>query len=90
MDTKNGKNERWLRCLVDKGMFNDERAVTYPPEGTPLHSVFVPIEDVAGNPGEKGHVRVEVYTRDGSTIAILPTNYRDAVTVAERDLSNVP
>ena len=90
MAKTNGKDERWLRCLVDKGMFNDEMAVTYPPEGTPLHSVFVPIEEVAGNPGEKGHVRVQVFTRAGSMIAILPTNYRDAVTVAEQDLSDAP
>ena len=86
----NGKDERWLRCLVDKGMFSHEMAVTYPPEGEPLHSVFVPVEDVAGRPGEKGHVRVQVLTKAGNTIAILPTNYRDAVTVAERDLSDAP
>jgi hypothetical protein len=90
MEKSNGKKERWLRCLVDKGMFSNERAITYPPEGAALHSVFVPAEDVAGVPGEKGHVRVRIMNEEGAVWAILPTNYRDAVVVAEHDLSESP
>jgi hypothetical protein len=91
MENTNGhQKERWLRCLVDKGMFSDERAITYPPEGAALHSVFVPAEDVSGVPGEKGYVRVRVMSEAGAVWAILPTNYRDAVIVSERDLRETP
>lgn len=76
---------KWLRCHVDKGMFSDEVAVTYPPEGSYRKSVFVPRSDVAGE-GASGRVRVDVTQRDGKTYATLPSSRRDMVTVETADL----
>ena len=82
--------ERWLRCQVDRGMFSDEMAVTYPTHGTAITSVFVPSSDVLGMPGGLGKVRVLVRKSGNILVAILPTEYRDAVPVAEVDLSETP
>ena len=44
-----GAREQWLDCQLDKGMFSDEVAVTYPPEGQAVRSVFVPLNTVKGS-----------------------------------------
>jgi hypothetical protein len=82
-------NERWLRCKVDKGMFSDEVAVTYPASGTVLMSVFVPKSAVEGTPGGIGRVRVLLASRDSRAVA-LPTEYQDVIPVSESDLSEIP
>ena len=82
--------ERWLDCQVDEGMFSDEMAVSYPPEGEVIQSVFVPASVVRGVPGEKGKVRVHVMNRLGKTFAVLPSSERAIVPVAERDLTESP
>lgn len=75
----------WLRCRLDKGMFSDEVAVTYPPEGAHRKSVFVPRSQVDGA-GMQGRVRVLVTERDGKTFATLPSDRRDMVTVLSGDI----
>lgn len=78
---------RWLTCRIDKGMFSDERAVTYPAEGEIRKSVFVPASEVEGVLGERGRVRVRVIRRNGHVMALLPSATQDIVTVNEGDVS---
>ena len=78
--------QKWLKCSVDRGMFSDEVAVTYPAEGTALTSVFVPLTEVRGTLGGPGLVRVRVARGVNATLAILPTCYQDSVPVSEADL----
>jgi hypothetical protein len=79
--------ERWLDCQVDEGMFSDELAVTYPPDGKIQKSVFVAKNDVRGTAGERGKVRVVVIRRDGNLIGVLPTTYPELVNVSASDVS---
>jgi hypothetical protein len=79
--------ERWLRCQLDKGMFSDEIAVTYPPKGAWQKSVFVECSEVKGGAGELGKVRVVVLRCDGSIIAVLPSPNRDIVYATAEDIS---
>ena len=81
---------RWLSCRLDKGMFTDEVAVTYPASGSAVLSVFVPASAVSGQHGGPGKVRVQVTRQGNATLAILPTDYRESVTVTEADLSDAP
>ena len=78
---------KWLDCHVDKGMFSDERAVSYPAVGAYQKSVFVPASTVEGRLGEKGRVRVCVVRRDGKLLAVLPSSRKDFVVVSEGDVS---
>lgn len=78
---------RWLACRINKGMFSDELAVTYPPEGEKQKSVFVAASDVEGGPGHQGRVRVRVVRRNGHLLAVLPSANQDIVTVKEGDVS---
>jgi hypothetical protein len=79
--------ERWLECKLDKGMFSDEIAVTYPPEGNTQKSVFVESTAVRGTPGNRGRVLVRVIRRNGNTIAVLPSPNQDIVYVQAGDIS---
>ena len=80
--------EQWLDCQLDKGMFSDEVAVTYPPEGQAVLSVFVPLNTVKGAVGSRGKVKIIVESRvDGNIVAILPSAQRDVVVVSEKDVS---
>jgi len=91
MTTTDGVQERWLECQLDKGMFSDELAVTYPPQGEALCSVFVPIDLVRGKPGARGRVRVKVIKREGKTLAWVPSpEQRTIIPVAEQDLAELP
>ena len=82
--------DRWLTCRLDKGMFSDEMAVTYPAVGPVVVSVFVPADAVRGRQGGLGKVRVNVTHHGNTTVAILPTDYGEAVAVADADLSDAP
>lgn len=79
--------ERWLTCRIDKGMFSDELAVTYPAEGEWQKSVFVTKSAIEGNPGQNGKVRVLLIHQGGNLFAVLPSANQDIVTVREVDLS---
>ena len=79
--------ERWLLCQLDKGMFSDEMAVTYPPQGKWQKSVFVERSAVKGGAGDVGKVRVVVMRSDGSIIAVLPSPNRDIVYATAEDIS---
>ncbi len=89
-DTINTVSESWLVCKLDKGMFSDEMAVTYPPDSSNdgwLKSVFVPSVNVEGLPGSRGRVRVRVIRKNGFVMAVLPSATQDIVTVNEGDVS---
>lgn len=79
----------WLQCQVDKGMFSDELAVTYPPRGPWQKSVFVDRHAVEGDVGTVGRVWVEVYRRDGSILAVLPSPEQDIVHAVSEDISEL-
>ena len=81
-------SDRWLACQLDKGMFSDEMAVTYPASGNLQKSVFVAAQTVKGLPGNRGKVRVRVIRRNGSLMAILPSANQDIVSVSEQDVSD--
>lgn len=76
----------WLACKLDKGMFSDEMAVTYPAEGTFQKSVFVEKSAVEGGPGERGRVRVRLVRQNGSVLAVLPSANQDIVYVQPQDI----
>lgn len=80
--------QRWLRCKVEKGMFSDERVVLYPATGDATKSAFVPANEVQGEPGKSGTVRVWVGRNQDGVMAFLPTEYRDCVFVQEQDLTD--
>ena len=79
--------EGWLECQVDKGMFSDELAVTYPARGKWQKSVFVDRAAVKGDIGTIGKVRVVVLRQDGSIMAVLPSPEQDIVYVTPGDIS---
>jgi hypothetical protein len=76
----------WLRCKLDKGMFSDEVAVTYPSTYPWQKSVFVPRSCVRNGRGELGEVKVVVVVKDGARYAVLPSPLRDIVRVEGADL----
>lgn len=83
-----GASMKWLACRIDKGMFSDELAVTYPPDGKKQKSVFVSRSSIRGNEGQTGKVQVLLIDQGGGLLAVLPSAYRDIVTVrGEEDLS---
>lgn len=86
-DLQSSPEESWLECDLQKGMFSDEIAVTYRPSGKLLKSVFVPQEDVRGEPGSSGKVKVRIFQHSGKIFAILPNPQHDIVQVSQRDLS---
>ena len=91
MSTTVGKEqlatEEWLECQLDKGMFSDEIAVTYPAVGKMQKSVFVSKAEVRGTAGQRGKVRVRVVRRNNDVIAVLPTEYQDIVFISEQEIS---
>ncbi len=78
---------KWLECKLDKGMFSDEVAVTYPASRYIKKSVFVPVEFVQGNLGSCGKVRVSIRRHNNKIFAILPNSEHDIVEVNEIELS---
>jgi hypothetical protein len=77
----------WLRCRLDRGMFSDEVAVTYPDSTQWQKSVFVPRSCVRPDSENHGEVMVNVFVEDGKRYAVLPTPWRDIVRVEDADLS---
>ncbi|MEX0728950.1 MAG: hypothetical protein WEB58_21260 [Planctomycetaceae bacterium] len=88
MENGNGIRESWLKCKVFKGMFSDEYAVELQNSRGESFSVFVPREDVLGDPEHRddGRLKVKVFRDGGATWAVLPTNYRDTIPVLETEL----
>ena len=82
------ETQGWLKCRLDKGMFSDERAVTYPETGDWQKSVFVPVNATEGSPGGIGRVQVQIVSRDGRTLCVLPSANRDIVTASEEDVTS--
>ena len=84
--TANPTHKHWLSCRLNQGMFSDEIAVTYPPEGEPQKSVFVPSTFVDGTPGHLGRVLVRIVNRDDWLMAVLPSSSQDIVTIRKEDV----
>ncbi|VTU00846.1 unnamed protein product [Gemmataceae bacterium] len=82
-----GTEVRWLACRIDKGMFDDELAVTYPAEGERQKSVFVSNSAAQGQPGQTGKVRITLIRQNGTLFGVLPSSNQDIVTVREADLT---
>ena len=78
----------WLLCRLDRGMFSDEVAVTYPAASLNhwQKSVFVPLSLVRSASEHRGEVKVKVVIRDGARFAVLPTPWGDTVRVEGTDL----
>ena len=76
----------WLACKLEKGMFSDEMAVTYPAEGDLQKSVFVANAAVERGPG-RGRVRVQLIRRNGRVLAVLPSANRDIVYAVPKDVA---
>lgn len=77
----------WLECRLDKGMFSDEVAVTYPAEGPWQKSVFVEKSFVKGCLGGLGKVRVIMVQNGESMIVTLPSPEQDIVYVNAGEIS---
>ncbi|HET6399874.1 MAG TPA: hypothetical protein VFH95_00590 [Candidatus Kapabacteria bacterium] len=73
-------SERQLGCSVSKGMFSDERAVTYRDV-----SVFVPREKVHEQNGHSS-VDVKIFQAGKSLFAVLPSEDARIVPIEDRDL----
>ena len=58
-------------------MFSDDIAITYSGPGSRETSVFVPSQFVRKDPGDKGRVKVLVFTKGPHTWAVLPNEGRD-------------
>ena len=84
--TAKGNGMAWLRVRLDKGMFSDEFAVTYPASANFQKSVFVPRNYVRQGGEHQGEVQVNVVEKDGERFAVLPTARRDIVRVEDADL----
>ena len=78
-------SNRWLRCRIFRGMFSDELAIQYPPEGG-APAYFVPRETVRGEHDGIGSVSVRVYCAGPTHWAVLPTEHQQAVRIQEGDL----
>lgn len=77
----------WLRCRLDKGMFSDEVAVTYPAvEKDWQQSVFVPRSFVRAESEHRGEVMVSVFESDGAQFAVLPSAPDEIVEIVGDDL----
>ena len=79
----------WLRCRVERGMFSNERAVTYPADSKMWEwqqSVFVPASKVLVHGENDGEVLVTVVETDAGRYAVLPSACWDTVTPADADL----
>lgn len=88
MEIVNGRHYMtcgWLKCRVDKGMFSDELAVTYPAEGEQRASVFVEKKYVRMTTENRGEVFVDVSGYAGHLIGSLPSCDRDWVWIRDED-----
>jgi hypothetical protein len=79
--------DKWLRCQIAKGMFSDEKAVTYSSRDGTKISVFVPEKFVEPISESTGRVKVSVFTKGSQTWAVLPNDSRDEVLVGNDDIS---
>jgi len=77
--------ERQLRCVIQKGMFSDERVIIVNVPGGLEIDFFVPSNMVNE---QNGTVRVFVISNapSGNPYAVIPTPRRPAVEVKESDL----
>ncbi len=76
-------SERWLRCLVRKGMFSDEMVVVIKILSGEPASFFVPREWVTGKEGQEGQVKVRAFSEQSRAWAIVPDESQTILAVDE-------
>jgi len=76
----------WLKCFIQKGMFSDELAVNYPPREACASSVFVPKDEVRGQVGREGKVKVRYFAEGETVWAVLPAEDQPVIRVHKADL----
>ena len=79
--------EKWLKCLIFKGMFSDELAVRCTRVSGSDFSVFVPKDLVRGGVNQEGAVRVQVFHKKNIAWAVLPSPDRATIPVRESHLT---
>lgn len=79
--------ERWLKCVVLKGMFSDEVTVVITTRTGERASFFVPTERVHGSEGQEGRVRVRTFEQDSNSWAVVPNETQSIVPVDESQLA---
>ena len=80
-------SEKWLKCLIFKGMFSDELAVRCTKVSGSRFSVFVPKDHVRGGVDQEGAVKVQVFNKDNIVWAVLPSPDRATIPVRESHLT---
>lgn len=75
-----------LKCHVLNGMFSDERTIVMRHLNGEVFSMFVPASEVFGEIDQDGAVAVDVFQQEGTTWAVLPTEYRDSFAVNAEDV----
>jgi len=78
--------EQWLRCHILQGMFSDERTIVVYSKSGERIAEFVPKDKVVGEINEDGKLRVKVFQNNGTTWAVLPTDYSESIPVRNEDL----
>lgn len=75
-----------LKCRVLNGMFRDERVIVMRHLNGEELAMFVPASEVFGEIDHDGAVAVDVFQQEGTTWAVLPTEYRDSYAVNAEDV----
>ncbi len=75
-------SDRWLKCLVQKGMFSDECVIVIKTSGGEPFSAFVPKSTVE----RSDRVKVRVFEQTGQSWAILPNEDQSIVDVQPSEL----
>ena len=75
-----------LKCRVLNGCFSDERTIVMRHLNGEELSMFVPASEVFGEIDHEGAVAVDVFEQEGTTWAVLPTEYRDSYAVNAEDV----
>lgn len=74
---------QWLRCIINKGMFSDERTVTVSTRSGENIAVFVSKDDADE---QNNRVKVEALTDGSQPVVALPDDHRSVVDVNAEDL----
>lgn len=81
--------DAWFKCQVRKGMFSDERLITYRLTNGEEYSDWVPADKVRGENAPNGAVRVKAYELDGVLWVMLPTDYSDSIVPVVSDVERM-
>ena len=76
-------SDRWLRCVIRKGMFSDEKTVVIRILSGEDASFFVPREWVQGVEDHEGQVKVRAFHDNSLAWAVVPDETQSIVAVDE-------